>query len=127
MKNVILAILAVAALGGAVYLIATRQDNVSDDPRESLSQVQVWICRSCKTDFSMTKQQWMNAANAGTLGCPQCGSTEMANAVYCPNVECHKAIETIGHGRLPSTCPHCNLDLGEWRAIDGQLVAPPTP
>ncbi len=121
-KNVIMGLVAVVALGAAVFVMLNRQDGVSEDPREGMGQMQVWICRTCKAEDSMSKQEWADRATAGNFNCTSCGGVDLANAAYCPNPACGKAMETIGHGRLPNTCPHCNQSLGNFR----DTSAPPT-
>lgn len=126
-KNVIMGIVAVIALGAAVFIMMNKQDATADDPREGMGQQQVWVCRTCKAEVAMSKQEWMDLARAGNFKCPSCGGIELANAVYCPNPACMKAIETIGHGRLPAECPHCHANLGEWRDAGSttETVTPP--
>jgi Zn-finger nucleic acid-binding protein len=111
-KNVIMGGIAAIALGVAIWLIVGGSGANNEDPAESMSQMQVWVCRSCKADIRMTKRQWMDLAMAGNFKCPQCAGAELADAIACPL--CDKALMTLGHGRLPTTCIHCNGTLGNW-------------
>lgn len=115
-KNVIMGVVAALALGGALFMMMNnQQDATSDDAAEGLGQMQVWVCRTCNEDTRMSKEQWINALRTATAKCQSCGSGELADAVDCPH--CGRGVITIGHGRLPSTCPRCNQALGPWRDV----------
>lgn len=128
-KNVVMGGIAAVALGVAIWLIVGGSGTNSEDPAESMDQLKVWVCRSCNADIRRTKQEWMDLAMAGNFKCPQCSGIDLADAVACPL--CDKALMTLGHGRLPTTCPHCNGTLGEWRdlsdspAIEREEGGPP--
>ena len=114
-KNVIMGGIAAVALGIAIWLMLGGSGGNNEDAAERMDQVNVWICRSCKGDVRMTKQQWTDLAMAGNFNCPSCGGVDLVDAVACPL--CDKSIETLGHGRLPTTCVHCNGTLGDWRDV----------
>lgn len=120
-KNVVMGVIAVLALGAAIF-IATRGGE-GDDPAEGMGQLQAFVCRACRADIAVTKRQWYNARSSGTLSCPQCGSNDWADAIACPH--CNKHVETIGHGRVPSKCNHCDQDIGSWRDVGGDQHPPP--
>jgi hypothetical protein len=135
LKNVIMGIIAAGALGLALWLMLGQGPANNEDEAEGMGQMQYWVCNSCKADLSMTKQQFVDAASAGNFRCAQCSGTDMLLAVPCPL--CGRAVATIGHGRLPTTCPHCNGSLGDHRDVSGtpgleneaagQPSAPPPP
>lgn len=116
-KNVVLGIIAVAALGGAVFIYSQNAGGGSD-PAESLSQQQAWVCADCQADIRMTKEEYIQRANNRNVHCPNCQGANWTPAVICTSPECGKAIATIGHGRPPSTCPHCGHRLGDWRDLE---------
>jgi len=123
-KNVIMGTIAVVALGVAVFLMLNKGEANNEDPAESMSQRQVWVCADCKAETAMTKREYMDTLAAHTFGCQACQGKNLEEALYCPVPTCGKAIATIGHGRLPSTCPHCGTVFGEW---DDHAPATPPP
>lgn len=117
-KNVIMGIIAVAALGAALFLMLGKGPANNEDAAEGMGQQMYWQCNACKQDVIMTKQEWADRAAAGTMACPSCQSQDLLNAVPCPL--CNRAVPTIGHGRLPTTCPHCNGTLGDHRDVSDE-------
>ncbi|MCA9287062.1 MAG: hypothetical protein KDA05_00670 [Phycisphaerales bacterium] len=116
-KNVVLGIIAVAALGAAVFIYIQNAGSEAN-PAEGLGQQQAWVCADCHAEIRMTKQEYIDLAAARNVHCPSCQGANWTPAVICTNPECGKAIATVGHGRPPSTCPHCGHRLGDWRDYD---------
>ena len=116
-KNVVLGIIAVAALGTAVFIYIQNAGSQAN-PAETLSQRQAWVCADCGADIRMTKGEYIQLASDRNVHCPTCQSANWTPAILCTSPECGKAIATVGHGRPPSACPHCGHQLGDWRDLD---------
>lgn len=126
-KNVIMGAIAVVALGVAVFLMLNRGGANNEDPAESMSQRQVWVCADCKAETAMTKREYLDSLNNQTFGCSGCRGTNLQSALYCTVPTCGKAIPTIGHGRLPNSCPHCGTVFGQWENQENSHGVTPPP
>ncbi|MDX9910535.1 MAG: hypothetical protein RBS39_01750 [Phycisphaerales bacterium] len=107
MKQMILVVVALAAVGGAIYFATQGGQKKSD---EGMSREAVFYCAnpSCpEHDFSCSLRELGNLEvdEDGNFKCPHCGSFETTRGQAC--LSCGKAVPYVGHGSMPEKCPHC--------------------
>jgi len=114
MKNVILTIIAVAALGTAGYLTLSNGGETRPD-NERMDTEKFFVCKNpeCKNEFSMTLREYAKTRGAeGNPPCPECGKHLTTLAEHCP--ECHRNIPLVGHASVPPECPFCGHKFGNY-------------
>ncbi len=104
-KNIVLIIIAIAALGGAGYMFMINS-GPKGPAEESMDRPVYLVCSQCSNEFELTMREYNKAVQQGGLPeCPECGSRKVKQAAKCP--ACDKLVLRIGHAELPPTCPHC--------------------
>lgn len=110
-KNVILLVVAVAAIGGAIYLLTTmKTENPQDqnvvhfiDPESVLNDPQDVV--------TMTAGELKTRRDDVLLSTPEADARRVY-AGQCPS--CSKFFPLVGHGETPPNCPVCNTDLSDY-------------
>lgn len=107
-KNAILLIIAVAAIGGAVYLLM----NMGVENPQDQMMVHYMDPESVMDDpqdvASMTQEEFAKRRNDVILSSAE-ADERRARAGQCPN--CEKFFPLIGHGETPDKCPVCDYEL----------------
>lgn len=107
-KNAILLIIAVAAIGGAIYGISTMGGS---NPQEQ-QMVHYMDPESVLNDpqdvASMTVEEFKKRRNDVILSSAEADERRVS-AGQCPN--CEKFFPLVGHGEPPENCPVCDFDL----------------
>lgn len=74
-----------------------------------------WICKNpeCGLDFEMTTDELIKKRVPGTaaIPCPKCGQIKTRRAYKCPNPECGRNNQTVGHDDIPEFCQFCKEPL----------------
>ncbi|HED54279.1 MAG TPA: hypothetical protein ENJ00_08775 [Phycisphaerales bacterium] len=109
-KNAVLVIIAIAALGGAVYGIMTSMkgnENPQDqqirhfvDPESVMSDNQIGI--------TLTNAEFKAKRNQQLVSDPE-ADARLVPAGKCPHGDHYYPL--IGHGEMPPTCPVCKNSL----------------
>lgn len=111
MKNVVLVVIAVLALGAAAYFTMNRSGG-GTPANESLERTAYFTCRNgeCKHEFTLTVGEVTQAG--GHPACPECSKRTTARmAAQCP--QCQRNMEFIGHAGMPDKCEHCGHVLDD--------------
>lgn len=100
---------AVAALAGAGFFV-WRNASETDSNDFMLNQMTQFFSCDNNHEFNLPAKEVRRiaAANDGQIRCPQC-SALAGERFQCPN--CQKLIEPVGHGNIPSACPHCKQKI----------------
>jgi len=109
-KNAVLIIIAIGALGGAIYGIMTSMkgnENPQDqqvrhfvDPESVMSDNQIGV--------TLTNAEFKAKRNSQLVSDPE-ADARLVPAGVCPNGGHFYPL--IGHGEMPATCPVCGQDL----------------
>jgi len=107
MKNVILIVIAIAALGGAVVIAGNYFANRESPASGLVADEEHWQCQDCDHFFTMTKKETLAMLKSGQSAptCPECGSDFVLRVFKCPY--CGEPVPPSGHGDVPEECPHC--------------------
>ena len=74
-----------------------------------------WICKNpeCGKDFDLTTGEYAKMRVPGTsvVPCPHCGEIKTARGHKCPNPDCGRNSQSVGHGDAPEKCPHCGASM----------------
>ncbi len=110
-KNVVLTIIALAALGAAGVMIVN-QSSGGVPSEEDPNRPAYLVCQNpeCKHEFEMTHRQYAAArASGGPPECPECGQRKNRLGHKCEN--CARIVMRVGHSELPAECPFCGHDF----------------
>lgn len=110
-KNAILLIIAVAAIGGAIYSLMSMK---TENP-----QMEQWVyyidpesvMNDPQTTFQVKVSELKNYAKKPMLDDPE-ANDRLTAAGICGN--CKKWYPLIGHGDQPATCPVCKHTLADY-------------
>ena len=108
MKQMILVVVALAAVGGAIFFATRGGDPAAD---EGLSREAMFYCGNANCPERQFFSSLRDLANVevdeeGNYKCPNCGQFETVRGQAC--LSCNKVVPYVGHGSLPEKCPHCN-------------------
>lgn len=109
-KNIILIIIAIGAIGGAVYLI-TQQTGGATTPQDEQMRHLVdpsTIGSGNPAGVSMTLGEFRSRQSAGTIKASNGEAENLVAAGLCPNGH-YYALE--GHGSMPAECATCKVKL----------------
>lgn len=107
-KNAVLLIIAVAAIGGAIYGISTMGNEVAQNEQF----VYFVDPQSLMSDPQVTAKVTVNelaALNGAKLVDDPAADERLVKAGVCPH--CGKYFPLIGHGQVPDECPVCKQSL----------------
>ncbi|GMU36037.1 MAG: hypothetical protein KJ057_00585 [Phycisphaerae bacterium] len=113
MSNQVKTLILVVALAGAGFFFYRNLTSPSDSG-VNMQETTYWVCHneSCKKDFEVPLAKVAAAAKeGGYVACTHCGQRKTSRAQKCPS--CNRNLEMVGHGALPSVCPHCKENIGE--------------
>jgi hypothetical protein len=121
-KNIILIIIAIGAIGGAVYLI-TQSTGGATTPQDE--QMRHFVDPSTigsgdPAGVSMTLGEFKDNQRAGTVKASNGEAENLVAAGKCPNGH-YYALE--GHGSMPASCSTCKVDLADYDQ-NGKLKTP---
>ncbi len=106
--------LVVVLLGGAGYMGYRWWTQPSAGTQDMSSRI-AWICKNadCGKDFDITRKEYtkMRVPGTATVPCPHCDEIKTARAQKCPNPDCGRNNQTVGHDDTPSICEFCQKTM----------------
>ena len=107
-KNAILLIIAVAAIGGAIYGISTMGTSNPQDQQMVHYIDPESVLNDPQDVASMTVEEFKKRRNDVILSSAEADERRVS-AGQCPS--CSKFFALVGHGENPEKCPVCDFDL----------------
>ncbi|MEM8757641.1 MAG: hypothetical protein AAGF47_07645 [Planctomycetota bacterium] len=115
MKNLVLIIVILGALGGAIFLF-TQQGGSSMQARQEAGMRHYVDPTTLDSDnpsgVSLTVAEFKDRASSGNPLVAPNGSSDLVQAGVCPTDGKYYAL--VGHAQKPETCPHCETDLSGY-------------
>lgn len=106
--------LVVVLLGVAGYL-GYRWWTTPGAGTQDMSIKIAWLCKNadCGKDFELTAAEFSKQRVPGTaiVACPHCGEIRTARGYSCPNPDCGRTNQSVGHGSAPEVCVHCGKSM----------------
>jgi len=101
-------------------------------PEQTVVEGARYECQSCGEQFTVEDQppKTPDQIGPGRVDCPKCGAVQSGILmVKCPGCgeyfvpETYKRPEDVLKGiPIKNICPHCGLDLGEWRKQERERI-----
>lgn len=112
-KNVVLTVIAIGAIGAAIYLILNRPSAGGSEQDQLLQHYvdESSLDSGNPAGISLTVAEFKSMARSGTQIVASNGSTEVVPAGLCPNGHYYML---IGHGEQPEECQTCNVKLADY-------------
>ncbi|MGP1272394.1 MAG: hypothetical protein ACTS22_03595 [Phycisphaerales bacterium] len=114
-KNVVLTVIAIGAIGAAIYLIVSSMGSGGSKQEQNLIHFvdEGSLDSGDPAGVTLTVSEFRTMQGRGTNVVASNGSTEIVPAGLCPNGHYYPL---GGHGAQPPACPTCSVDLAGYDA-----------